>query len=246
MRDKGLAPNTIKQTHSILSAALRVAVDEQLITRNPATVKSVQVSTEKNPHDIVQPTDAIKIVDAATSADERARLMAALWLGMRQSEALALDWDHVHEDADWPHVEIVRAARTVKGEGLVLTEPKSSTSKRVTPMSPAVAAAFRVWRAESGGEGFVWPNTTGGIMSPRRDAERWALALARAGVPHVPLHGARGTAATIMLMDTPLHVVARYLGHSNPTVTLQHYARAMDDQLSAAADALERRMLANE
>lgn len=243
LQDRGLAPNTIKQTVSILSAALRVAVDEERIPRNPATVKSARVQGEVNPHPIVPVHAARLIVDGATTNAERARLMGALWLGLRQSEALGLDWVHVHEADDWPHLEVVAAARRERGAGMVLYEPKSKTSRRETPMSPAVAATFAAWRIESGGRGMVWPSPTGAIGDPRADARGWAAALKRAGVEHIPLHGARGTAATIMLMDTPLHVVARYLGHSNPQVTLAHYARAADQQLADAADALERRML---
>lgn len=243
MRAKGLAPNTVKQVHSILSAALRVAVDEGRIPRNPAAVRSASVTGERNPHPIVQLQDAGRIVNAAQSPREQARLMAALWLGLRQSEALGLTWSDVHETAAVPHVEVRQVARRLAGEGMVLQAPKSATSQRVTPMSPAVAGVFAMWRGDSGGRGFVWPSPTGGISDPHADAQVWCEALQRAGVEHVPLHGARGTAATIMLMDTPLHIVARYLGHSNPMVTLAHYAQAMDGQLSGAADALERRML---
>ena len=187
--------------------------------------------------------DAARIVNAARDPAEQARLMAALWLGLRQSEALGLTWADVHESAPVPHVEVRQVARRLAGEGMVLQPPKSAASKRVTPMSPAVASVFGAWRADSGGRGYVWPSPSGGIGDPHADAQLWRDALQRAGVEHAPLHGARGTAATIMLMDTPLHIVARYLGHSNPMVTLAHYAQTMDGQLGAAADALERRML---
>ena len=243
MRSRGLAPNTIKQAHAILSAALRVAVDEGRIQRNPAAVRSASVTGAHNPHPIVQLQDASRIVNAARDPSTQARLMAALWLGLRQSEALGLSWSDVHETAPVPHVEVRQVARRLAGEGMVLQEPKSAASRRLTPMSPAVAAVFAAWRLDSGGRGYVWPSPSGGLGDPRADADLWRDALTRAGVTHVPLHGARGTAATIMLMDTPLHIVARYLGHSNPMVTLAHYARVMDGQLGAAADALERRML---
>ena len=93
------------------------------------------------------------------------------------------------------------------------------------------------------GSGAGLPESDRELGDPTADARLWREHLKWAGVPHKPLHGARGTAATIMLMDSPLHVVAAYLGHSNPLVTLQHYAHALQGQLTEAADALERRML---
>lgn len=243
MREQGLAPATIRQTHSILRAALRVAHDEKRISHNPAAVKSLEVTVAKNPHKILTPAQAVQVVNAATSNRDRARLMAALWLGLRQSEALGLDWAHVHQDADRPWLDVVQAARREKDAGMIIYPPKSKESVRAVPMAPAVASAFAAWRKESGGVGWVFPSPTGGIGDPSRDARDWAYALKAARVPHRPLHGARGTAATIMLMDTPLHVAARFLGHSNPTVTLAHYAHSLDEQLADAADALGRRML---
>ena len=243
MREQGLSPSTISQTHAILRAALRVAVDEKRLATNPAAVRSLRVSVPSNPHRILSPAQAVAVVNGSVTVRERARLMAALWLGLRQSEALGLDWEHVHEDADTPTLDVVQVARREKAAGMVLYEPKSETSRRTVPLAPAVVEAFRAWRAESGGVGLVFPSPAGAVGDPTRDARDWAFALRAAGVPHAPLHGARGTAATIMLMDTPLHVAARFLGHSNPTVTLRHYAHAMDQQLADAADALERRLV---
>ena len=242
MADKGRAASTIRQTTAILAAALRVAVDEGRIDRNPARMKSVQVEVRRKPHEHLSIPDAMTVVNTARTNRDRARLMAALWLGLRQSEALGLHWEQVHL-GESPYVEVIQGARREKARGMVIYAPKSRESYRVTPMSRAVAEAFRAWRDESGGEGLVWPGPTGELGDPTADARLWREHLKWAGVPHKPLHGARGTAATIMLMDSPLHVVAAYLGHSNPLVTLQHYASTMDGQLAAASDALEQRML---
>lgn len=241
MADRGLAASTIRQTTAILAAALRVAHDEGRIERNPARARSVLVEVRRRPHEHLSIAEAVKVVDTARTNRDRARLMAALWLGLRQSEALGLHWEQVHL-GDAPYVEVVQGARREKGAGMVIYAPKSQESYRVTPMSRAVAEVFRAWRDESGGQGLVFPSPTGELGDPSADARLWREHLKWAGVPHRPLHGARGTAATIMLMDTPLHVVAAYLGHSNPMVTLAHYAHALQGQLTEAADALERRM----
>ena len=64
--------------------------------------------------------------------------------------------------------------------------------------------------------GIGGPATPG---DPRRDYQLWRDALVRAGVPHVPLHGARGTGASIMSEDAQDWVISEVLGHAAVEVT---------------------------
>jgi integrase len=63
----------------------------------------------------------------------------------------------------------------------------------------------------------------------------WANAVKAAGVRHIKLHGGRHTAATLMHLDgVPIVVIAAWIGHSDPTLTLRVYAHSQDDALKAA------------
>ena len=72
----------------------------------------------------------------------RVMIMAAMCLGLRVSELLALKWS----DFDF-EVEIVRVQRAIV-EGAV-GEVKTIHSKKPLPLDSLLAAAFRTWRAET-------------------------------------------------------------------------------------------------
>jgi integrase len=70
-----------------------------------------------------------------------------------------------------------------------------------------------------------------GEISPYQDANRWRRMLEAAGVDHVPLHGARGTGASVMqALGTPERYIADLLGHSTARVTQEHYLHSDDRQ----------------
>jgi integrase len=98
-------------------------------------------------------------VKALTEAEQRT-LLALMperqWLfirvlactGLRVSEAIALQWRHLHLDGSTPHVKVRRAL--VKG---TMGAPKSRHSRRDVPLDSDLALALREHRRDS-----EWPN----------------------------------------------------------------------------------------
>jgi integrase len=67
----------------------------------------------------------------------------------------------------------------------------------------------------------------------------WRKAAKRAGVREIKLHAARHTCATLMhLSGVPTVVIAAWIGHSDPTLTMRLYAQSQADALAAAGDSL--------
>ena len=61
------------------------------------------------------------------------------------------------------------------------------------------------------------------------------------GLPRLVLHELRHTHATILLRDgVPVHIVAKRLGHRDPSVTLNVYADAIADDDGRAVDVFSR------
>ena len=57
----------------------------------------------------------------------------------------------------------------------------------------------------------------------------------------IKLHAARHTCATLMhLSGVPTVVIAAWIGHSDPTLTMRLYAHSQADALAAAGDSLSR------
>jgi integrase len=84
---------------------------------------------------------ARRVLRAARSPRELARLTCALVLGIRQGEALGLQWEAVAIDKDGGVIEIGYSLQRVKGES-ILDTPKSRASRRQIPVPATVARAL--------------------------------------------------------------------------------------------------------
>lgn len=97
MRDAGLAPSSIAQTHRILRRAFKVAERERRISRNPCDLMDGPTFRRKEVQPLSQ-AEARRILRIARTRRNTARWSVALALGLRQGEALGLAWESVDLD----------------------------------------------------------------------------------------------------------------------------------------------------
>jgi integrase len=242
--DKTLSPNTVRLAHTILSRALKVAQQRGLIMRNPATLMDAPRG-DKTRADVLTKDQARAILDAAAGTRNAARWVVALALGLRQGEALGLRWPDV--DLDTGAISVRHALARVKGQGLVLGPLKTDKAERTIIAPAPLLAALKEHRAAQNAErlaagtwwvdtGHVFAETDGRPIDPKHDWAGWRDLLAKAGVPHVKLHSARHTAATMLLaLGVPIEVASEMLGHSRLEIT-RGYQHRVDDLHVAAAE----------
>lgn len=242
MRDAGRAEAAVRQCHAILRRALLVAQREGRMTRNVATLVDPP-GTAVTPHEKLTPMQARKVLKAARTSRELARLTCALVLGIRQGEALGLQWSSVDLSPKGGAIEISASLQRVIGQSILGT-PKSSTSVRMIPVPAVIAQALLPYAEHPDDPVWVFPGSAGGQeTNPRRDWELWTEALERAGVPHVPLHGARGSAASLLLdLGVPDRMIADILGHSDVRVTQQHYLVSQEKSQRKALEKAAKRI----
>lgn len=166
MLDAGLAPGTVLHAKRTLSAALQTAVDRGRMNRNPVRLA---VAPKDRPPEIepLNKSDVRKLLHEASGKRNGARWFIALALGLRQGEALGLQWGDL--DFETATLEIKRQLRRVVwkhgcmdpprctkrgcdcpqgfGGGLILSEPKSKAGKRTIALPGPVVAALRIHRA---------------------------------------------------------------------------------------------------
>jgi len=82
---------------------------------------------------------------AAQTRGNAARWTVALAVGLRQSEALALQWNDV--DLDKGTLSVRRGLHRVSGHGLVYEEPKADRSRRTLALPTPLVEALRAHRA---------------------------------------------------------------------------------------------------
>lgn len=241
MRDQGLSEATLRQTYAILRRALEVARREGKVGRNVADLTDAP-STEKRkrtPLTLAQARQVLAVADL--------RGWVALYLGLRQGEALGLRWSDVDLERGWLSIE--RALVRHPTRGLILERPKSRASVREFPIPPKALAQFKLAhvmhdQADGDPEGLVF-HRNGQPIDPRTDWQAWTDLLTAAGVPHVALHAARNTTASLLeAAGVPARVVAQILGQSTIEVTYgyQHseeaslirWMQALDEYVSPA------------
>jgi integrase len=249
-----LDPATVRRMLSILCTALDGAVAEGLVARNVARLVG-------RPADI--PKDGEEDDDEAAlntwTKDEANRFLTFVctdrlypaWLmslsGMRRGEVLGLRW----VDVDFKKAELrIRKTRTIVDGEVVVSEPKSATSKRTLPLDEQLLAALKVLKklqAEeklaAGGayesEPWVVVNELGVPIHPESYSDKFEVLVRKAGVPKIRLHDTRHTCGTLLhLRGVPAAVIAAWLGHARVSFTMATYVHSQDEALKEAATVL--------
>ena len=199
----------------LVSAALRQAVKKRLLTWSPMD------EVEKISH--VSKLSAWLTIDQArqllaTSAAAGDRYYIA-WLlmlccGLRRGEMLGLRWSDIDRRRQLLHVE--RQKIEIDGQILV-TRPKSACSVRDIPLNETILNRIPLHR---GRDADIMPRVSRAMLAHALD-----LAIIRADVPRVTLHGLRHTMAATAAEDSvSVKVLQTLLGHAHFQTTADIYA----------------------
>lgn len=220
---------TAHQVHRTIRTALNVAVRRKHITSNPALeAKPPRVEqVEVEPYTVEQ---VKKLLETAQKRRNSARWAVALALGLRQGEALGLQWSDIDLDTGtlvvrrsrlrpkWKHGCTVPCGKRFGGycPDRIALRPetagtKSRAGKRGIGLPDELVALLKLHKAEQDAErkraanlwqetGYVFTTPTGTALNPRSDWTEWKTLLDKAGMRDGRLHDARHTAATVLLL----------------------------------------------
>ena len=118
-------------------------------------------------------------------------------------------------------------ARPLEGNHYLLRPKTRKSIRRIampTLLHQSLLDRQALYLAERGeydtDHGLVWARVDGRPIDGRVDYQEWQGYLRTSGIPPLPLHSARHTAATVLdQLNVPQHVVATILGHSDVTTT---------------------------
>lgn len=187
---KTLAPKTVANAYGLLTAVLKdYKVDVE-------GVKLPQ-KKKKRPRYLTAP-EIVKLIDAARGDSCELPILMAIWLGMRRSEIVGLQWDCV--DFDQKTIEVRRAFVPGKDHRYVLKdEAKNEGSQRIINCPDYILEKLRLLHIRSSGPVFnVHAETI------RRHVH---ACCARAGITDTTVHGLRHANAAVMIK---LRVVDKY------------------------------------
>ncbi|MGY5884658.1 tyrosine-type recombinase/integrase [Modestobacter lacusdianchii] len=251
--DAGYSPATVLRHHRILSRALTVAVQRGHVTRNVAGLVDPPAQKQSDLATALDLGEARAVLEAAAHVRNSARWTVALALGLRQSEALALQWKDI--DLLTGTLTVRRSIHRVRGGGLIYEEPKTRRSQRTLALPLPLVTQLEEHRTAQRGErmlagsewhdeDLVFAQPNGRPIDKKTDHDDWTRLLQAAGVRHVRLHDGRHTAATLLLSEN-VHprVVMELLGHSQMRTTMDIYSHVMPALAREAADRMSALLL---
>jgi integrase len=242
----GRSPATVLRIHRMLHRALKIALQRDRVARNVATMVEPPRQERPQTPEPLDVEECKRVLAAAEGRRNSARWTVALALGLRQSEALALQWRDI--DLNKGRLSVRRGLHRVPGQGLVFTEPKTDRSRRTIALPAPLIDALRkhretqdLERLVAGTEwedwDLVFAQINGRPLDKHADYQAWCALLRDAGVRHIRLHDGRHTAATLLL-TAGVHprVVMELLGHSQMRTTTDIYSHVMPALAQEAAD----------
>ncbi len=251
-----LSPRTVREIHTILSAAFSQAVHDGLITTSPTSKAKPPTTKEAAaPEFTVWSSEELRAFLHA----ERDQTQYALWhflasTGVRRGEALGIRW----QDIDWETKTAVirQTVGAIRGKVIRESLPKSN-KPRVIDLDRKTLDVLKAHRAAQAAdrlslgsqwvdEGLVFARgsyrladgqTAGGPLHPERTSRLFKDRISKHKLTDIRLHDLRHTWASLALKSgVPVKVVQERLGHANPSITMNIYAHVIKGMQAEAAE----------
>jgi integrase len=239
----GTARTTVAATRMLLADLFNAAVERGLLRVNPATgTRLPRARREQADGRDAIPPEQLRRLFAAI----RGHVLEPFWVlafasGLRRGELLGLRWSGLNTATGTLTVH-GQFKRTPDGFKLV-DFTKSRRGRTIRLPAPVLAllevqrARVATMRAEAGEQwqehDLVFCSRYGRPLSATWLAGQYRAALAAAGLPDMPIHGTRHSAATYMLMEgISDREVQEILGHSSAETTRRytHVLPAMSER----------------
>lgn len=191
-------PTRNANAYSLLRTILNQAVDDEILTANPARVKRAAVKHRKS-EPVTLSTDEIRALAEAITPRYKALILLGGFSGLRFGELTALRRSDLDVSKDGLAVTVRRAVVRVDGE-FVVGPPKSRAALRTVPLPeglrPALVEHLATY-ALPGRDGLLFPTSGGAIVFAATFKYSFARAAEKIDKPTLTPHHLRHSAATL-------------------------------------------------
>lgn len=170
-----------------------------------------------------------------------AGIILARMTGLRIGELCALQWKDI--DLEKRILTVSKTIQRIQVKGgakktkLVITEPKSETSKRNIPIPECIIDLLRQFQGQA--EEYVLSGTEKPV-EPRTIQYRFAAILKNGNLPSVHFHALRHMFATSCVkLGFDIKTLSEILGHSGVEITLNRYVHSSFEQKTEYMDRLK-------
>lgn len=236
--ERGLAASTIRTRLNYVQMAFRAAVDNQVISRNPAArVKTPRIRKREATMKILTAEQVNAALDAA--GEFRPFVAVCVFAGLRLGEAAGLQVGDVD-----PALNTIKVSRQVQGTSIPttkITPPKAGSEREIFVPAELIDTVSLGPRRYMSEDDFLFRTPLGHLYNRNSAGEEWRRIRKAAGLgDDVTLHNLRHTfASNLIASGCDVVTVQRALGHSQPSITLNVYSHlwpsAEDKTRSATA-----------
>jgi len=240
----GVSDRLVRSCHATCRTALQKAVEEKLISVNPAI--GCKLPPKKAQEMQVLTHEEMRRFLIQSKQDDFYELaLLELATGMRRGEICALKWSDLDFETGALHIQ--RQAYHAD-HGVVISEPKTKQSCRSIILPPSLLNVLRQYREAVDSEWmFPSPVKEGEPLNPNGVYRKMVKILDRAQCKRVRFHDLRHTFATTALehgMD--IKTLSAIIGHVSSATTLDIYSHITDEMQANAANKIEKRFAKNE
>ena len=249
-RPGGLAARSRRQVHRVLSAALRRALEQQALARNPADLfRNRLPKVERREMVALTSEQSTFLLDALGEDPVRWPVLIALATGARRGETLALRWRHI--DLDRGTMRIAESLEQT-ARGLRFKPPKNNRSRVVVLPAFAIEELRRRKKEQAeellrcgvrqSQDTLLCTRQDGEPVTPVQLTHRFTRLTAKLeGLPKLRFHDLRHSHATqLLLAGVHPRIAQERLGHSTVSLTLDLYSHvtgAMQEDAAAKINA---------
>jgi integrase len=244
-----LSAETRKDARNVLRAALTCAIEDQIITRNPAAV--IRLPTRREPRRKRRSwtvDEARRFLESARRDDDTlyTAYVLVLVLGLRKGELLGLTWELV--DLDRAELFVGEQIQRV-GRQLIRSRTKTESSEAPLPLPDLCVTALKLRQQQQDADheragrgwldtGLVFTTRHGTPIEPRNFNRSFDRRITKAQVPKITVHGARKTCGSLLAtLDVHPRVAMQILRHSKIAITMEIYTEVPS---AATRDALRK------
>jgi integrase len=242
-----VSARTVAKHHRLLSQALKYAVRQGYLGRNPCDLVDAP-SWKGRTMRTLTPGEVEVLFDKVQDNPIYPATYTAVSSGLRQAELLGLRW----RDIDLDMLSISVSQTLYKRRGVCqFKEPKTSHSRRRVAMTPKLALFLREYRAERESiywqlgkpltlDDLVFGSIEGVPLDPSFLSHEFAGIAKRAGLGNVRFHDLRHTFASLALLrGAKPKVISEALGHASVAFTMDVYSHIIEGMQSDAMALLD-------
>lgn len=235
------APRTVRRRYGVLRAMFAFAVECDWLARSPCRGVKLPAVTSTRRHTLAP--DDVEAIAIATPEEYRLMIWLGAVLGLRWSETAGLRVKSV--DVLRRTLSVTETVtRDAKGRP-VISAPKSTASARTLAIPGTLADLLAHHMAGRGLTGakrdeLLFTRAGGGPLVYSNWRSRvWLPAIETAGHVGAGYHDLRRASATALVAEgVDVKTAQTRLGHSDPRLTLQVYAEAVEDADRRAAETI--------